>query len=119
MALFVSVEASCEAPWSGRSDAMTKLPPVAGALVPPGAVVAPGAAEPAGALVAPELSFESSPHATPTTASAMNSADAFLNLMVLPFLGIFGFPPSKPGWGSPNWLAKLGRPHMRPTVRLR
>src|SRR3954468_20992553 len=130
MALFVSVEASCEAPWSGRSDAMTKLPPAAGAavppaavvppdaVVPPGAVVAPGAADPAGAFVAPELSFESSPHATPTTASAMNSADAFLNLMVLPFVGIFGFSPSAHERGYANWLASLARPHMRPTVRL-
>src|SRR4051794_17483267 len=123
MALLVSVEASCDAPWSGRSDAMTKVPPAAGAAVPPdavvpaGAVVAPGAADPAGALVAPELSFESSPHATPTTASAMNSADAFLNLMVLPFVGIFGFSPSVRERGYANWLANLARPHMRPTVR--
>src|SRR3954454_11990969 len=119
MALLVSVEASCEAPWSGRSLAITRGPPAAGAAVPPGAVVAPGAADAAGALVAPELSFESSPHATPTTASAMNSADAFLNLMVLPFVGIFGFSPSVRERGYANWLANLARPHMRPTVRLR
>src|SRR3954451_15105919 len=118
MALLVSVEASCDAPWSGRSDAMTRVPPAAaGAVVPPGAVVAPGATDPAGAAVAPELSFESSPHATPTTASAMNSADAFLNLMVLPFVGIFGFSPSIRERGDANWLANLARPHMRPTVR--
>ena len=34
------------------------------------------------------------PQATPTTASAMKSADAFLNLMVLPFVGIMVSPPA-------------------------
>src|SRR5215203_4362587 len=103
MALLVSVEASCDAPWSGRSLAMTKAPPAAGAVVPP------GAADPAGAAVAPELSFESSPHATPTTVSAINSADAFLNLMVLPFVGILVSPPryaiGDTPTGLPIWLA--------------
>jgi hypothetical protein len=44
------------------------------------------------------------PQATPTTASAIKSADAFLNLMVLPFVGIFGFSPSVDEWGQAKWL---------------
>src|SRR5262245_2634172 len=87
---------------------MTRLPPAAGADVPPGAVVPPGAAVAAGALVAPELELLSSPQATATVASAIHSADAFLNLMVLPFVGILVSPPRYTGrdmpTGLPIWL---------------
>jgi hypothetical protein len=36
-----------------------------------------------------------------------------LNLMVLPFVGIFGFSPSVTRMGT----GQMARPHMRPTVR--
>jgi hypothetical protein len=44
------------------------------------------------------------PQATPTTASAMKSADAFLNLMVLPFVGIW-FLPLGTRMRTAQWLA--------------
>jgi hypothetical protein len=49
--------------------------------------------------------FVSDPQATPTTASAIKSADAFLNLMVLPFVGILVSPPRYAERDSQTWLA--------------
>ena len=123
IALLVSVDASFEAPCNGKSEEMISVPPAAGADVPPAAVVPLGAVVPAGAVVAPGAAvtagapvslalFVSDPQATPTTASAIKSADAFLNLMVLPFVGILVSPPR-----NARGTSQLGSPPMRPTVR--
>ena len=78
MARLVSSDASFDAPCSGRSLETIRAPPAEGAVVPPasGAVVPPASVA-EGAAVSPELSVESSPQATPTTAGTIRALTLF------------------------------------------